>query len=296
MAINSIVVDALMEVLPYALGVHDLDTPYPAKLVLSNGDPLHDNGVTMFSIDGGRFIAEFFGYDYNYSNSIIAPDGLRGGKLVLTDCEVEIPIANAYNNPKARKMYGQIDMPALNTYKLAPTLDWISRQGVANLSSITMIINNLPDLHLPEYSKHSPTEFSAKREGVSLQDDEWQVLLYQPLGQLNREPPVYEVSVSKKDGAMPSPFVEGNETPRILLCIRYFLSFLTGRWINQAITFGHSPGNYGPVCARIGLLEAGEPGKVDRFIATPVHLPESNGMTCSLRSLVFLQTKKKALI
>ena len=272
MTINPLMTAAITEeILPYVFGVHDLDTPYPAKLKLSNGDLLHDNGVVMFTIDGGRIIAEFFGYDYNEDSTIIVPDGLRDGKLVLTDCEVEIPIAYAYNNPKARKMYTQIEMPALNTYKLVPT-DWISRQEVSKLSSISMIINNLPELHLPQYSKRSPTEFSIKKEGVCLQDDDWQVMLYQPPVQQYRDQPVYEVFISKKDRLMPNPFAEGaegTETSRVLLCIRYFLSFLTGRWISPAITTGYSPGHNGPVCAKIGLLEASEPGKVDRFIATP---------------------------
>ncbi len=269
MAISSIVTDAIKRVLAYVFGVHDLDTPYPAKLKLSNGDMLHDSGVAMFTIDDGRLIAEFFGYDYNHESAFIAPNGLRGGKLVLTDCEVEMPILYADSNPKARTLHTQIDVHVLNTYKLVPTFDWISQQEVPNLSSITMIINNLPDLHLPQYSTRSFTEFSVKKEGAHLQDDDWQVVLYQPPVQQIRETPVYEVVIRKNEGTMPSPCVGGNGTSRTLLCIEYFLSFLTGRWINQAVAIGYSPGYHGPVCAKVGHLEASEPGKVDRFIAKP---------------------------
>lgn len=268
MAISPIVTDALKGVLPHVLGVHDLDTPYPAKLNLSNGNLLHDNGVAMFTIDDGRLVAEFFGYDSKYGIVITVPDGLRGGKLVLTGCEVEIPIAYAYNNPKARSMYA-IPMPALDTYNLIPTSDWISRQEVSSLASIKMILNNLPDLHLLEYSTRSLTELSIEKQRVNLQDDDWQVMLYQQPLQQNRETPTYEVLISRKDGLMPSPFGEGwekSETLRMLLCVRYFLSFLTGRWISQALTIGYSSKYYGTLCAKIGHLET--PGKVDRFIAT----------------------------
>ena len=267
MPISPIVTDALKGVLPYVLGVHDLDTPYPAKLKLSNGDILHDDGVAMFTIDDGGLVAEFFGYDYK--STFTVPNGLRGGKLVLTDCEVEISIGYAYSNPKARTIYTQIDMPALSTYKLAPKFDWISRQEVPNLSSITMIINNLPDLILPEYSTRSFTEFSVKKEGAHLRNDDWQVVLYRPPVQQNQDIPVYEVVIKKNEGSMPSPFMAGgdeSETLHTLLCIRYFLSFLTGRRINQAVTIGYLPGYYGPVCAKVGDLET--PGRVDRFVAT----------------------------
>ena len=266
MAISPIVTDALKGVLPHVLGVHDLDTPYPAKLKLSNGNLLHDNGVAMFTIDDGRLVAEFFGYDYK--GTIMVPDGLSGGKLILTNCAVEIPIAYAYNNPKARSMYA-IPMQALDTYNLIPTSDWISRQEVSSLASIKMILNNLPDLHLLESSTRSLTEFSIEKQRVDLQDDDWQVVLYQQPLQQNRETPVYEVLISKKEGHMPSPFGEGweeSEALRMLLCVRYFLSFLTGRWINQAVTMGYSSKYYGTVCARVGDMET--PGKVDRFIAT----------------------------
>ena len=106
-------------ILPYVVGVHGLDIPYPAKLIRQDG-PVSESGSVIFRLDGrGSFIAEYFGYDVQPFDTLHLSQNL-GDKAIsvrLVDTDVELPVRFVNSSCKTSTIYNHVRMPLVGAFE-----------------------------------------------------------------------------------------------------------------------------------------------------------------------------------
>ena len=114
------------KILPYAVGVHGLDIPYPAKLIREDG-PVSESGSVIFRLDERRsFIAEYFAYDvfpldtFHLSQSL----GDKAISVRLVDTGIELPVHFVNSSRKTSTLYSHITMPQVGAFECSVS-GWI---------------------------------------------------------------------------------------------------------------------------------------------------------------------------
>lgn len=226
-------------ILPYVIGIHDMNTPLPAQLWV-NGKCTHAEGVAMFNVgDHGFLTAEYFGYgDTDQPELFIEPDA-GDARLVMKETQVSIPIWSIRSSYKARTMYSGVNMPSIKAYEL-DIQGWLGGSGDTQMPVANITLTNLPELHFPSSTLPAPDEdrdyftmrgVTSRNAVLTLEAGDWKINLMESranLGHQNER--VYHAFLRKKDG-MPFTLSEADMEDSILDALYKFLSFQCGRWI-----------------------------------------------------------------
>ncbi len=242
-------------VLPYVIGVHGLDIPYPAQLISEN-KPISESGSVVFRLDEqGPFIAEYFAYDWEYPHTrawLISPDR-HALSIRLVATGVELPVSRVSESRKMSTIYTQVAMPSV--VGLNCTISgWIGDPTVEMATAVAALDGcaGLPlkfisdkgfvdagdgygELRFPSYRESKQTEL------VKLTAGGWTVSIH-AIGDdkrenLNDEPP-YSVSIARSDG---SAFTLPADSD-VLRLLRLLLSFSSEQWVQYSVIYCPGPG------------------------------------------------------
>ena len=230
-------------ILPHVFQVHDMGVPYRAGL-WKDGERQSKTGSAMFNIKKGRLTVEYFSYDNHYPRIWLDADDQAEWKLVFKDTQVAVPVGWIRRSPKARTMYGGVEMPVVVAYECG-IQGWLG-DPMSELRSATLTITDLPDLHLPRSSRYLPEETTAdtlthmRRETRSqvlrLEAGGWESCITEHILKPSDDTGRLHIASIRRTDKL--PFVMGDEES-IVTALTQFLSFQAGGWINVPTIVGY---------------------------------------------------------
>ena len=241
-------------ILPYVVGVHGLEIPYPAALI-REGVPISESGSVVFRLDErGSFMAEYFAYDVHpwdvlYRFQTQSDEAIY---VRLDATGIELPVGSINSSRKTSTVYTDVNMPQVGACECIIS-GWIGdpsaemKSAVASLDGCSVLpllsrgerslrgaeegVNGLP---FPSYYD------SRTSEVIQLTAGGWEVSLNSfsedKRDSLNDEPP-YSVSIKRSEG---STFQLSEQTD-VLRLLRLLLSLSSERWVNYSTIFGQTP-------------------------------------------------------
>ena len=246
MQVHHIVLDHLHKsILPYVFQVQDMGIPYPAELW--KGDTCEsETGSVMFNIKDSWLIAEYFAYDVeNPYLWLMAEhnDGTRW-QIVLKDTQVKIPVKWIQGSPKARTIYNGASIPLVGARECT-IQGWLGASE-SEMRSAIITITDLPDLNMPRSSSPLTEETAGDNltylrqdtltPVLTLEADDWEINIMEFVSNPSEETGNLHTAELRK--ADRSPFTLSDKEG-IIVALRQFLSFQSGRWINTPTIVCH---------------------------------------------------------
>ena len=245
MQVHHIVLDHLHKsILPYVFQVQDMGIPYPAELW--KGDTCEsETGSVMFNIKDSWLIAEYFAYGVHrpYLWLTAGHDDGTQWRIVLKDAQVEIPVKRIQVSPKGRTVYRGVAVPP---EACECTIQGWLGASESEMRSAIITITDLPDLNMPRAS--SPLTEETSGDGLTyLRQDtltpvltlvagDWEIDIMEFVSNPSEETGnLHTAELRKADS---SPFTLSDKEG-IIVALRQFLSFQSGRWINTPTIVCH---------------------------------------------------------
>ena len=240
-------------VLPYVVGVHGLDIPYPAQLIIEN-KPISESGSVVFRLDEqGPFIAEYFAYDSPHPLGawLMIPDH-DSLSVRLVDTGVELPVSWINQSRKMSTIYTQVAMPSV--VGLNCTISgWIGDPTVEMATAVAALdgcaglpLKSISDKGFVDAGEgYGEVRFPSYRESkhselVKLTAGGWTVSIHavaeDKRDNLNDEPP-YSVSIARSDG---SAFTLPSDSD-VLRSLLLLLSFSSEQWVGYSVVYCRAP-------------------------------------------------------
>ena len=242
-------------ILPYVVGVHGLDIPYPAKLIREDG-PVSESGSVIFRLDErGSLIAEYFAYDVHPFDTLHLSQSLsdKAISVRLVDTGVELPVHFVNSSRKTSTIYSHINMPQVGAFE-CDVSGWIGDSSV-EMKLAVVALDGCAVLHLLSRGKRSfwgveegenrlsfPSYYDSRTsEVVQLAAGGWEISIHSfsedKRDSLSDEPP-YSISIKRADG---STFQLPGQS-EILRLLVLLLSFSSERWVQYSTIYGQMPG------------------------------------------------------
>ena len=241
-------------ILPYVVGVHGLEIPYPAALI-REGVPISESGSVVFRPDErGSFIAEYFAYDVHpwdvWHRFQTQSDGSIYVRLGVTG--IELPVGSINSSRKTSKVHNYVNMPQVGACECIIS-GWIddpsaemksavaSLDGCAILPLLSRGERSLRGAEQGENGLPFPSYYDSRTsEVIHLTVGGWEVSMHSfsedKWDSLSNEPP-YSVSFMRSGG---STFQLSEQTD-VLRLLRLLLSLSSERWVNYSTIFGQTP-------------------------------------------------------
>ena len=243
------------KILPYAVGVHGLDIPYPAKLIREDG-PVSESGSVIFRLDErGSFIAEYFAYDvfpldtFHLSQSL----GDKAISVRLVDTGVELPVHFVNSSRKTSTLYSHTTMPQVGAFECSVSgwigdssaemkLAVVALDGCAVLPLLSRAGRSFLGVEEGEKGLPFPSYYDSRTsEVVQLAAGGWEISIHSfsedKRDNLSDEPP-YSISLKRTEG---STFQLQGQS-EILRLLALLLSFSSERWVQYSTIYGQMPG------------------------------------------------------
>ena len=242
-------------VLPYVVGVHGLDIPYPAQLI-SEDKPLSESGSVVFRLDDqGPFIAEYFAYDWEYrvDGAWLMSPKHHAVSIRLVDTGVELPVSHLSESRKMSTIYTRLAMPSVSGLHCTisgwigdPRAEMVTAfaglDGCASLRLKSISDKKFVDAGDGHGEARFPSYLESKQtEWVKLTAGGWTVSIH-AIGDDKREnlsdEPPYSVSIARSNGsAFTLP-----DGPDVLRILSLLLSFSSEQWVQYSVIHCRGPG------------------------------------------------------
>ena len=241
-------------ILPYVVGVHGLDIPYPAQLI-GESAPLSESGSVVFRLDErGLLLAEYFSYDSEIGDVWSVPATQSDGpKFVrLVDTGVDIPVRFVKSSRKTSTIYTNVEMPLVMATECGIS-GWIgdasvkmnsavaTLDGCAVLPLLTSGERSFLDAREEKNILPGPSYYDSRTsEVIQLSAGSWEVSIHSFSGDrresLSEEPP-YSISIRRAEGCT---FRLSGQS-EILQLLILLLSFSSERWVQYSTIYGRMP-------------------------------------------------------
>ena len=240
-------------ILPYAVGVHGLNIPYPATLIREDG-PVSESGSVIFRLDErGAFIAEYFAYDVDPLDTLYLSLGDKAISVRLVDTGVELPVHFVTSSRKTSTIYNHINMPKVGALECS-VFGWIgdssvemklaivALDGCAVLPLLSRGARSFLGVEEGENRLPSPSYYHSRTsEVVQLAAGGWEISIHSlsedKRDNLSDEPP-YSISIKRTEG---SSFQLPGQSG-ILRLLTLLLSLSSERWVQYSTIYGQMPG------------------------------------------------------
>ena len=244
-------------ILPYVIGVHGLDIPYPAELV-RNGDAMSESGSVVFRInERGSLVAEYFSYKSRRGEAwdLLLNQSNGPSCVRLMETGAEIPVTTVRPSHKAGRMYNFVSLPPVVAYECG-VHGWIGDpMGVMRWASATLDgCAILPLLQSGEKTirgvgegenRFPSTAYYDSRitEIIELTAGGWKASIHSfaedKRVSLSDEPP-YSISIRKCDDST-FELNEESEALQLMKLLRLLFSFSSERWVEYSTIYGGMP-------------------------------------------------------
>ena len=243
------------KILPYVVGVHGLDVPYPATLIRESV-PISESGSVIFRLDErGSFIAEYFAYDVHPFEVAYLSQGLseEATSVRLVDTGVELPVRIVNSSRKTSTIYNHVQMPSVGAFECGVS-GWIgdssvemklavlALDGCAVLPLLSLGERSFLGVEEGEHGLQFPSYYDSRTsEVVQLAAGGWEVSIHSfsedRRDSLSDEPP-YSISIRRSEGSN----FQLSEQSEVLRLLALLLSFASERWVQYSTIYGQMPG------------------------------------------------------